>query len=135
MGSVGGGRGRDIVGGWVLRWLGLLGGGRTSPRLWCRASPGPAWSAVCFRVRPGFRRRGLMHDLLEGAVEHARASGALVIEGYPVDPEGDRVEQTAAYVGTVGLFEEHGFERVLQTAGRSGGKRRWLVRRRMPGGH
>jgi GNAT superfamily N-acetyltransferase len=31
-----------------------------------------AWSAVCFRVRSGFRRRGLMHDLLEGAVEHAR---------------------------------------------------------------
>jgi GNAT superfamily N-acetyltransferase len=88
-----------------------------------------AWSAVCFRVRPGFRRRGLMHDLLDGAIEHARASGATVIEGYPVDPEGDRVDQTAAYVGTVGLFEAHGFERVLQTAGRSGGKRRWLVRR------
>ena len=90
-----------------------------------------AWSAVCFRVRSGFRRRGLMHDLLEGAIEHGRASGAIVIEGYPVDPEGDRVEQTAAYVGTVGLFEAHGFERVMQTAGRSGGKRRWLVRRRL----
>ncbi len=75
-----------------------------------------AWSAVCFRVRPG---------------EHARASGAIVIEGYPVDPEGDRVDQTAAYVGTVGLFEAHGFERVLRTEGRSGGKRRWLVRRRL----
>jgi hypothetical protein len=90
-----------------------------------------AWSAVCFRVRWGFRRRGLMHDLLDGAIEHARASSAIVIEGYPVDPEGDRVDQTAAYVGTVGLFEAHGFERVLQTAGRSGGKRRWLVRRRL----
>ena len=58
-------------------------------------------------------------------------SGAIVIEGYPVDPEGDRVDQTAAYVGTVGLFEAHGFERVMQTAGRSGGKRRWLVHRRL----
>lgn len=100
---------------------------RTIPHL----DDAEAWSAVCFRVRPGFRRRGLMHDLLDGAVEHARASGAVVIEGYPVDPEGDRVDQTAAYVGTVGLFEAHGFERVLQTAGRSGGKRRWLVRRRL----
>src|ERR1700734_2828927 len=88
-----------------------------------------AWSAVCFRVRVGFRRRGLMHDLLDGAIEHARASGALVIEGYPVEPEGGHVDQTAAYVGTTGLFEAHGFERVAQTAGRSGGKRRWLVRR------
>jgi GNAT superfamily N-acetyltransferase len=48
---------------------------------------GDAWSAVCFRVRVGFRRRGLMHDLLDGAIEHARASGATVIEGYPVDPK------------------------------------------------
>ncbi len=39
--------------------------------------------------RAGFRRRGLMHDLLDGAIEHARASGAVVIEGYPVDPEGE----------------------------------------------
>ena len=90
-----------------------------------------AWSAACFRVRPGFRRRGLMHDLLDGAIDHARVSGAIVVEGYPVDPEGDRVDQTAAYVGTVGLFEAHGFERVLRTDSRSGGKRRWLVRRRL----
>src|SRR5262249_21944639 len=90
-----------------------------------------AWSAVCFRVRPRFRRRRLMHGLLDGAIEHARASGAIVIEGYPVDPEGDRVDQTDAYVGTVGLFEAHGFARVVQTAGRGGGKRRWLVRRRL----
>jgi GNAT superfamily N-acetyltransferase len=90
---------------------------------------GDAWSAVCFVVRTGFRRRGLMHELLDGAVEHARVGGAIVIEGYPVEPDGDRVDQTAAYVGTVGLFEAHGFERVQQTKGRSGGKPRWLVRR------
>ena len=90
-----------------------------------------AWSAVCFVVRTGFRRRGLMHDLLDGAVEHARASEATVIEGYPVEPAGDRVDQGGAYVGTVRLFEEHGFERVLQTKGRSGGKPRWLVRREL----
>jgi GNAT superfamily N-acetyltransferase len=90
-----------------------------------------AWSVVCFVVRTGFRRRGLMHDLLDGAVEHARASGALVIEGYPVEPEGGRVDQTSGYVGTVRLFEAHGFERVLPTAGRRGGRPRWLVRREL----
>jgi GNAT superfamily N-acetyltransferase len=90
-----------------------------------------AWSVVCFVVRTGFRRRGLMHDLLDGAVNHARASEAIVIEGYPVEPEGDRVDQTSAYVGTVRLFEAHGFGRVLQTTGRSGGKPRWLVRREL----
>jgi GNAT superfamily N-acetyltransferase len=88
-----------------------------------------AWSAVCFVVRTGFRRRGLMHNLLDGALEHARAGGATVIEGYPVEPKGDRIDQVGAYVGTVRLFEAHGFDRVLQTKGRSGGKPRWLVRR------
>lgn len=34
-----------------------------------------AWSAICFVVRAGFRRRGLMHDLLDGAVEHAGQRG------------------------------------------------------------
>ena len=90
-----------------------------------------AWSAVCFVVRTGFRRRGLMHDLLDGAVGHARANGATVIEGYPAEPEGERIDQTAAYVGTTRLFEEHGFERVQLTKGRSGRKPRWLMRREL----
>ena len=90
-----------------------------------------AWSAVCFVVRPGFRRRGLMHDLLDGAVEHARAMGATVVEGYPVDPDGGRIDQTSGYVGTVALFEAHGFERVQRTTGRRGGSQRWLVRREL----
>ena len=87
------------------------------------------WSVVCFVVRPGFRRRGLMHHLLDGAVGHARTMGTAAIEGYPVDPDGDRVDQTSGYVGTVQLFEAHGFERVCQTTGRRGGRPRWLVRR------
>jgi hypothetical protein len=55
--------------------------------------------------------------------------GATVVEGYPVEPEGERVDQTSGYVGTVRLFEAHGFERVLPTTGRRGGKPRWPVRR------
>jgi GNAT superfamily N-acetyltransferase len=101
---------------------------RTIPHL----NDADAWSAVCFVVRPGFRRRGLMHELLDGALSHARAMGAAAVEGYPVDPGGDRIDQTSGYVGTVSLFEAHGFERVTLTAGRRGGKPRWLVRRNLP---
>ena len=90
-----------------------------------------AWSVVCFVVRPEFRRRGLMHQLLEGAVGHAHAMGAAALEGYPVDPGGERIDQTSGYVGTVQLFEAHGFRGVRQTAGRRGGKPRWLVRREL----
>ena len=61
------------------------------------------------RVRPGFRRRGLMHQLLDGAVRHAHARGAAALEGYPVDPGSERTDQTSGYVGTVQLFEAHGF--------------------------
>jgi GNAT superfamily N-acetyltransferase len=90
-----------------------------------------AWSIVCFVVRTGFRRRGLMHDLLDGAVGHASAMGATVLEGYPVEPDGGRVDQTSGYVGTVKLFEAHAFNRVTRTAGRRGGSPRWLVRREL----
>jgi GNAT superfamily N-acetyltransferase len=91
-----------------------------------------AWSVVCFVVRPRFRRRGLMHQLLDGAVGHAVAMGATALEGYPVDPDGGQVDQISGYVGTVQLFEAHNFKRVTQTTGRRGGKRRWLVRRELP---
>jgi hypothetical protein len=39
------------------------------------------------------------------------------------------VDQMSGYVGTVSLFESHGFSRVTQTGGKRGGKPRWLVRR------
>ena len=69
---------------------------------WCSIAPRPAyrrllhsrtipilddrdaWIAVCFVVRAGYRKHGLMHALLAGAVEHAGRHGAEVIEGYPV---------------------------------------------------
>jgi GNAT superfamily N-acetyltransferase len=86
------------------------------------------WSVICFVVKPGFRRRGLMHDLLNGAVAHARAAGAPALEGYPVDTEDGRVDQSSGYVGSVKLFEEHGFRRLAPTTGRRGGRPRWVVR-------
>lgn len=90
-----------------------------------------AWSAVCFVVRPGFRRQGLMHDLLDGAVAHAAAAGADVVEGYPADVGDGRVDGISGYVGTVALFERHGFTRAAPTTGVSGGRQRWVMRREL----
>jgi len=104
---------------------------RTIPRYDEEADP---WSIVCFVVRGGYRRRGLMHELLEGAVDHARAHGARVVEGYPAETGGARVDVISGYVGTVALFEAHGFERVLRTEAHSGGRERWLVRRSLEAG-
>ena len=74
-----------------------------------------AWSIVCFVVRAGFRRRGLMHELLAGAVAHARECGAEVVEGYPVVvPRGDRVDVISGYVGTTRLFAAGGFVQAVR---------------------
>jgi GNAT superfamily N-acetyltransferase len=89
-----------------------------------------AWSVVCFVVRAGYRRRGLMHALLAAAVEYARQCGADVIEGYPVDlGAGQRVDVISGYVGTRRLFEAAGFEVAGPTTGHSGGRPRVIMRR------
>ncbi|MEP6482419.1 MAG: GNAT family N-acetyltransferase [Rhodoglobus sp.] len=93
-----------------------------------------AWSAVCFVVRPKFRRQGLMNVLLEGAVEHARAHGAAVIEGYPIESETPgKVDVISGYVGTTRLFERAGFTRATATTAHSGGRLRWVMRRELAG--
>jgi GNAT superfamily N-acetyltransferase len=86
------------------------------------------WSAWCIRVRPGHRGAGISHHLLRGAVEYARASGAPAVEGYPVDNEGRKVEQTMAYVGTRKLFERAGFVKAADTDSVVNGFPRVLMR-------
>jgi len=88
-----------------------------------------AWPAVCFVVRTGFRKHGLMHALLAGAVDHAAAHGAEVVEGYPVQTLGSRVDVISGYVGTVELFEAAGFEQASETTGHSGGRPRVVMRK------
>jgi GNAT superfamily N-acetyltransferase len=90
-----------------------------------------AWVAVCFVVRPKFRRQGLMNVLLAGAVEHARAHGAAVVEGYPIESGPGKVDVISGYVGTTRLFERAGFERVMETTAHSGGRMRWVMRREL----
>ena len=88
----------------------------------------PVWAIVCFLVRVGYRRRGVARVLLQGAIDYAREHEAPAIEAYPVDPDGQRVDVTGAYVGTVSMFEQAGFRRVIETAARSAGLPRWLMR-------
>ncbi|MCQ1946554.1 GNAT family N-acetyltransferase [Arthrobacter sp. zg-Y1116] len=91
----------------------------------------PVWSVVCLVIRPQFRRQGLARHLLHGAVDYARSAGAPALEAYPIDAAGGRISSSLAYVGTTALFEAAGFERVVETASKSGGKTRWLMRRRL----
>ena len=119
----------DVVAGWCsvaprASYRRLLNS-RTIPIL----DDADVWPAVCFVVRTGFRKHGLMHRLLAGAVDHARANGAEVVEGYPVQTDGGRVDVISGYVGSVDLFEAAGFERAAPTTGHSGGRQRWVMRK------
>lgn len=68
------------------------------------------WAVTCFAVRREHRGRGLMRELLHAAIAHARAHGARVVEGYPLDPTVKRRGAEDLYHGTVGVFEDAGFE-------------------------
>lgn len=89
----------------------------------------PVWSLWCLRVRPGHRGRGISGHLVAGAVDFARSHGAPVVEGYPVDNRGAKVDLTMAYVGTRALFERAGFTKAADTDAVSGGFPRVLMRR------
>lgn len=88
----------------------------------------PVWSVWCFKVRAGHRRTGVATALLDGAVEYARAHGAPVVEGYPVDNGGRKVDLTMGYVGTRSMFERAGFSKAADTAAVSAGMPRVLMR-------
>ncbi|MFJ6531003.1 GNAT family N-acetyltransferase [Microbacterium sp. NPDC091662] len=86
------------------------------------------WSLWCFRVRPGYRKQGISHALIDGAVAYAEKRGAPAIEGYPVDNGGEKVNLTMAYVGTRSLFESAGFVKAADTGSVLDGFPRVLMR-------
>jgi len=86
------------------------------------------WAIGCFRIRTGFRRRGVASALLEGVVAAAREAGVPGVEAYPIDPAGKRVDVGFAFVGLASMFDRAGFRRVVQTDGHSAGLPRILVR-------
>lgn len=116
----------------LVGWLGLwprqdferLVRSRTIPKI----DEKPVWSIVCFMIKVGHRRKGVSKALLEGAIEYGRQDGIRTLEAYPLDPEGTRVDVNFGYVGFTHMFEEAGFERILETDSKSARKTRWLMR-------
>lgn len=75
----------------------------------------PVWSIVCFFVRRGYRRQGLMKALIPAAVDYARSRGAQVVEAYPVDRVG-RVDPMGDFTGVASAFRSAGFVEVARRA-------------------
>lgn len=118
-------------------WAGVSVRTRTPRLMASRTIPAiddrPVWSIGCFRIRTGFRRRGVARALLDAIVEAATEAGAPGVEAYPVDPEGRRIDVGLAFVGIASMFDRAGFRRVLETNAHSAGLSRLLVRLDLPG--
>ncbi|PUB21553.1 hypothetical protein C8K30_11496 [Promicromonospora sp. AC04] len=124
-------------GGEVVGWLGFSR--RSAARSLQRSRVLPvgepetwptAWVFMCVTVRAGFRRQGVAQVLLDAGVGYAAAHGATILDAFPVEPEaGRRVPVSAAFVGTVGMFERAGFDRLGPTDATSGRLTRWHMRR------
>jgi len=85
----------------------------------------PSWSVTCFYVAREHRGAGLTVALLRAATEHARARGAKILEGYPIDTGGGRAASPWVYTGLPSAFEKAGFREVERRS-----KTRPIMRRR-----
>lgn len=90
---------------------------------------GPLWSIVCFVIATRARRRGVATALLRKVVDWAGEQEIAVLEGYPVDTDGQKRPGAALWHGTVGLFEQAGFEPVTRHREPSSATGRVIVRR------
>ena len=94
---------------------------RALPRL----DDAAVWSVVCFFVDSRYRRWGLTLSLLQAAVDYAASEGAVIVEGYPVEPDAS----SYTYMGSPNTFRQAGFEDVTPAGQTRNVMRRHITRR------
>ncbi|NND00010.1 MAG: GNAT family N-acetyltransferase [Gammaproteobacteria bacterium] len=72
------------------------------------------WSVSCFFIDRAHRKQGVSVPLLKAAVEFARAHGATMVEGYPVDPVADDYPAAFAWTGIAKSFQRAQFKECLR---------------------
>jgi GNAT superfamily N-acetyltransferase len=87
------------------------------------------WLVPCFFVRTGFRRQGIMRELLTRAVWLAQEHGARAVEGFPLAGD-QRRGAGEAYLGVEPVFAACGFIPVDRPTANRVVMRRDLERRR-----
>lgn len=90
-------------------------------RILKRIDDKPVWSIVCFFVAKSFRSKGVMEELLRGAVRHAIHQGAQIVEGYPIDMQtsklaGQTLNSYSGYMGIASAFRAAGFIKVADAS-------------------
>jgi GNAT superfamily N-acetyltransferase len=83
-------------------------------RVLARVDDQAVWSIVCFFIARRYRHRGLSMRLAQAAVDYARASGAAIVEAYPVDTSSPAYPDPYAYTGLLSTFTRIGFSEVAR---------------------
>lgn len=75
----------------------------------------PCWSVSCLFIHRDYRKRGVSTHLLRAAIDHVRARGGRIVEGYPVEPKGDKtIPPVFAWTGIGRAFESAGFVEIAR---------------------
>ncbi|WP_374947965.1 GNAT family N-acetyltransferase [Agreia sp.] len=76
-----------------------------------------AWWVTCINLRREARGQGVGTALFLAATNHARANGASVLDGHPVDVtmSTTRPSPSALFTGTVSIFTAAGFHEIGRT--------------------
>jgi len=90
-------------------------------RILTRVDDQAVWSIVCFFVPRPFRRRGLLAELVHGAVLFAQQHGAQIVEAYPIDTQtpklsGKKLTGAGGYMGIGSTFRALGFVEVARAS-------------------
>jgi GNAT superfamily N-acetyltransferase len=83
-------------------------------RILKRIDEAPVWSIVCFFVRKDFQRKGILREMIQGAVDFAELKGAKIIEAYPNLPSSKK-HPAEMYMGNLSTFLNTGFIEVART--------------------
>lgn len=69
----------------------------------------PVWSLVCHFVAREYRGRGLIRDLIVGAIGYVRAQGGTIVEAYPSVIRSKKAPPTTSFMGFIDVFAAAGF--------------------------
>ncbi len=70
------------------------------------------WAVSCFFFASRERGKGLSHPLLAAGIEHARSSGARILEASPMD-QAKQSKSIGLFVGSTRIFEKAGFKTLI----------------------
>lgn len=74
----------------------------------------PVWSISCLFVKKPYRRQGISTQLLRAAVDLAVKHGAQIVEGYPYEPNAEKMPDPFLWQGIPSAFRAAGFKEVLR---------------------